>query len=115
MVHNSQAAEIRATEGLILPAGITGAVRVREPHVMFPEDDPIDPSLLVSLVSVWGRNWFYLCGTVETVAECETVEIANIDAVFMHVAENMVGWRKRLGEYPTLSPLLRSDFFSESR
>jgi hypothetical protein len=46
---------------------------------------------LVSLVSVWVRNWCYLCGTVETVAECETVEIANIHAVFTHVAENMLG------------------------
>jgi len=29
------------------------------------------------------------------------VEIVSIHAVFMHVAENMVGWQKRLGEYPT--------------
>ena len=45
---------------------------------------------LVSLVSVCGRNWFYLCETVETVAECETVEITSIHAVFMHLAENMI-------------------------
>jgi uncharacterized protein (TIGR02611 family) len=57
----------------------------------------------VSLVSVKGRNWCYLCGTVERVAECETVEIANVNAGFVHVAEKMVGWQKRLGEYPTLS------------
>lgn len=44
---------------------------------------------LVSLVSVCDRNWFYLCETVETVAECETVEITSIHAVFMHLAENM--------------------------
>jgi len=57
----------------------------------------------VSLVSVWGRNWCYLCGTVEVVAECDIVEIANIHAVFMQVAEKMIGYEKRLGEYPTLS------------
>ncbi len=45
---------------------------------------------LVSLVSVWGGNWCYLCETVERVEECETVEIASIDAVFMQVAENML-------------------------
>jgi hypothetical protein len=45
----------------------------------------------VSLVSVSSRNWCYLCGTVERVAKEETVEIANIHAVFMHVAENMLG------------------------
>jgi hypothetical protein len=47
---------------------------------------------LVSLVSVLGRNWCYLCGTVERVDKGEIVEIANIDAVFMHVAEKMVGY-----------------------
>jgi hypothetical protein len=57
----------------------------------------------VSLVSVLGGNWCYLCGTVERVEKGEIVEIASIHAVFMHVAENMVGWQKRLGEYPTLS------------
>ena len=46
---------------------------------------------LVSLVSVWGRNWCYLCGTVERVAECEIVEIANVHADFMQVTENAVG------------------------
>jgi len=29
----------------------------------------------------------------------------------MHVAENMVGWRKRLGEYPTLSAIFPSRQF----
>ena len=57
---------------------------------------------LVSLVSAWGRNWRYLCGRIERVETGETVEIANVDAGFVHVAENMVGWQKRLGEYPTL-------------
>jgi hypothetical protein len=50
----------------------------------------IRPRSLVSLVSAWGRNWCYLCGTVEGVEMDETVEIANIHAVFLHVAENMV-------------------------
>ena len=45
---------------------------------------------LVSLVSVWGRNWRYLCGRIERVETGEIIEIANIDAVFMHVAEKMV-------------------------
>ncbi len=67
--------------------------------------------VLVSLVSVWGRNWCYLCGTVERVPECETVESASIDAVFLHLAENMVGWRKRLGEYPPLLELLHLVIF----
>ncbi len=58
---------------------------------------------LVSLVSVFARNWCYLCGRIERVETGETVEIANIHAVFMQVGENMIGWRKRLGEYPTLS------------
>jgi len=56
---------------------------------------------LVSLVSVWGRNWCYSCGRVERVETGETVEIGNIHAVFVHIAENMVGWQMRLGEYPT--------------
>ncbi len=56
---------------------------------------------LVSLVSVWGGNWCYLCGRVEGVETGEIVEIANTHAVFMHVAENMVGCEKPLGEYPT--------------
>jgi len=45
---------------------------------------------LVSLVSVLGRNWCYICGTVERVEECEIVEIANVHADFVHVAEKMV-------------------------
>jgi hypothetical protein len=55
----------------------------------------------VSLVPVRGGNWYYLCGKVEGIEKGETVEIASIHAVFMRVAENMVGWQKRLGEYPT--------------
>jgi hypothetical protein len=46
---------------------------------------------LVSLVSVSGRNWCYLCGTVEIISECETVEIGNIHAVLVQVDENMLG------------------------
>ena len=46
---------------------------------------------LVSLVSVQGRNWFYLSEIVEGVEKGEIVEIANIHAVFMQVAENMLG------------------------
>jgi hypothetical protein len=46
---------------------------------------------LVSLVSVWGRNWCYICGTIEKVAAVEILEIANIHAVFMQVTENMIG------------------------
>lgn len=56
---------------------------------------------LVSLVSVSARNWYYSCGKVERVETGETLEIASIQAVLMHVAENMVGCGKRLGEYPT--------------
>jgi hypothetical protein len=58
---------------------------------------------LVSLVSVSARNWCYSCGTVERVEEGEIIQIANVDAVFAHIAEKMVGYQKRLGEYPTLS------------
>jgi len=46
----------------------------------------------VSLVSVLGGNCWYLCGTIERVETGEIVEIASIDAAFMYVAENMVGW-----------------------
>ena len=46
---------------------------------------------VVSLVSVAAGNRCYLCGTVERVAECKTVEIANTDAVFAHAAENTLG------------------------
>ena len=60
---------------------------------------------LVSLVSASGRNWCYLCGTVEGVEKGEIVEIANIHAVLVHVAEKMVGWRKDLAENPTLSAI----------
>jgi hypothetical protein len=37
---------------------------------------------------------------VERVEEGEIIEITSIHAVLMHVAEKMVGWQKRLGEYP---------------
>ena len=57
----------------------------------------------MSLVSVWGRNWSYLCGRIEGFAIGEIVEIASIHVVFTDVAEKMVGYGKRLGEYPTLS------------
>jgi hypothetical protein len=46
---------------------------------------------LVSLVSVSARNWCYLCERIERVEKGETVEIAGIHAVFMQVAENMLG------------------------
>jgi hypothetical protein len=45
----------------------------------------------VSLVSVWGRNWRYLCGRIERVETGEIVEIGNIHAVSLHVDEKMVG------------------------
>ena len=60
------------------------------------------PSSLVSLVSVLGGNWRYLCGRIERIETSEIVEMANIHAVFMHLPENMVGCSKRLGEYPTI-------------
>ncbi len=60
---------------------------------------------LVSLVSVSARNWCYSCGRIERVETGEIIEIANIHAVFMHVAEKVVGYEKRLGEYPTLSAI----------
>jgi len=47
--------------------------------------------LLVSLVSVWGRNLCYSCGRIERVETDEIVEIANVHAIFMHVGENMIG------------------------
>jgi hypothetical protein len=42
------------------------------------------------------------------VGKGETVEIANIHAGFVYVAENIeniVGWQERLGEYPTISAI----------
>jgi hypothetical protein len=57
---------------------------------------------LVSLVSVSARNWCYSCETVERVAKCDLVEITSIHAGFAHITENMLGWRKSQGEYPTL-------------
>ncbi len=50
-----------------------------------------DQASLVSLVSVWARNWCYSCETVELVAECDSVELVNIHAGFMQVGENMLG------------------------
>jgi hypothetical protein len=49
-------------------------------------------------------NAIYAEGVKQTIEKCEIIEIASIHAVFMHVAENLVGCRKRLGEYPALSP-----------
>lgn len=46
---------------------------------------------LVSLVSVSARNWCYSCGKVERVETGEIVEIGNIHAGFMQVAEKMLG------------------------
>jgi hypothetical protein len=56
-------------------------------------------------VSVWGGNWCYSCGKFERVETGEIVEIGNIHALFMQVAEKMVGCSKGLGEYPTLSAI----------
>jgi hypothetical protein len=67
---------------------------------------------VVSLVSVAAGNRCYLCGTVERVAECDSVEIANVHAVFMHAAENMIGCSQKLGEYPTLSAISVTLLFS---
>ena len=38
--------------------------------------------------------------------------MANIHAVSTHIAEKMVGYGKRLGEYPTLSAISASPLFS---
>jgi hypothetical protein len=46
---------------------------------------------LVSLVSVWPRNWTQTVETREAVEQGEIAEVANNDADFMHVAKNMVG------------------------
>jgi hypothetical protein len=46
---------------------------------------------MVSLVSVSAQNWCYLCGSIEGVETGEIIEIAAIHAVFMHIAEKMVG------------------------
>lgn len=54
-------------------------------------------SSLVSLVSDWGRNWCYLCGTVERVAQCEIVEIVCIHVMFAHVAGSKIVCRKQAG------------------
>lgn len=37
------------------------------------------------------------------------MEIANINAGLVHVAEKMAGWQKRLCEYPTFSQASGSD------
>jgi hypothetical protein len=47
--------------------------------------------VLVSLVSVLGENWPQTAEIGELVETGEIVEIANIHAIFMHVAEKMVG------------------------
>lgn len=57
----------------------------------------------MSLVSVKGGNRCYSCEKVEGVETGEIIEIASIHAGLTHIAENMVGYGKRLGEYPALS------------
>jgi hypothetical protein len=46
---------------------------------------------VVSLGSVAARNRCYLCGTLERVAECDSVEIANVHAGAVHIVEMIVG------------------------
>ena len=41
---------------------------------------------------------------LEFVENVEIAEIVNVYAVVVHVAENMAGWRKQLGEYPSTLP-----------
>ena len=67
----------------------------------------------MSLVSDQVGDWCYLCEKVERVAAGETVEIANAHAMFMHVAENMVRWQKRVGEYPTTRYHLRVSLWKQ--
>ncbi len=50
----------------------------------------IERVVLVSLVSVSARNWCYSCGRIEGVEKGEIIEIANIHAGSMQVAENML-------------------------
>ncbi len=69
---------------------MSGSAFVDRPRSEFPYTHDAHFGL-VSLVSVSGRNWCYLCGRIERVETGETVEIASIDAVLMHVAENMLG------------------------
>jgi hypothetical protein len=66
---------------------------------------------VVSLVSVAARNRCYLCGTLERVAECDSVEIANVHAVFMHAAENMIGCSLKLGVSHPLRHTLQVLYF----
>jgi len=47
--------------------------------------------VLVSLVSVSGENWTQTAEIGEAVETGEIVEIGNIHAVSVHVAENMLG------------------------
>jgi hypothetical protein len=42
-------------------------------------------------VSVWGENWTQTAEIVEGVEKSGIIEIANIHAVFVQVAENMIG------------------------
>jgi hypothetical protein len=44
----------------------------------------------VSLVSVWGEKWTQTAENIEIIETAENVEIASSDAVFMHVAENII-------------------------
>jgi|SRR6267378_722949 len=41
---------------------------------------------------------------IATIEIVESMEIANVHAVFAHVTEKMVGYEKRLGEYPPSPP-----------
>ena len=52
-------------------------------------------------MSIWGGNWAQTVEIEEKVEQGESVEIVSTDAVFTHVVENMVGWRKRLDQYLT--------------
>lgn len=63
---------------------------------------------LVSLVSVWGRNWRYICGTIEKVEAVEIVEFASIHAVFMQVTQNMIRQQIGRGEYQHMVPTIMS-------
>ena len=59
----------------------------------------------MSLVSAWGRNRCYSSERIEKVERSEIIDSANIHADFVHITEKMVGYEKRLSEYPTLSAI----------
>ena len=60
---------------------------------------------LVSLVSVSCWNLTQTVETVEASARLEFIEVVSVYAGPRHLAENTTGWRKRQGEYPTLSAI----------